>query len=285
MRDALQLTDLDFGQFKNLDLHNCPKLKNITCSDSNSKLLRTVKITNCPELQSLIIYGDGLTSINLSGCTNLESITLKGTDFSKLSTLDLQGTSVKYIYFSDLESYPNTSELNLTRFNNLCASDNKSNSYFKIGNNPGVVNIRVKNERTPFYLHYNLQGCTSLKRIYGHISLNCTECFYNDKNFSIHGPNLNNVRWGGKYVTSGGIVRMPHELLEKQIFDLTDNDMFRTETDATNISLTTTDATRDFYGTNCTIFDYYYFFSACTNVQNCTNLFGLSQNKQFGLFS
>ena len=84
---------------------------------------------------------------------------------------------------------------------------------------------------------------------------------------------------------SGGVVQMPHQLLNKNIHDLTDNDMFRTESDATNISLTTTDATNDFYGTNCTIFDYYYFFSACTTVQKCSNVFALSYNEQFGIFS
>jgi hypothetical protein len=77
---------------------------------------------------------------------------------------------------------------------------------------------------------------------------------------------------------------MPYELLGKNVNNITDSDMFRTESDSTNISLNTTDASSDFYGTNDTIFDFYYFFNACTNVENCTSTFARLVNQTYGTF-
>jgi hypothetical protein len=77
---------------------------------------------------------------------------------------------------------------------------------------------------------------------------------------------------------------MPHELLGKNVNNITDSDMFRTESNSTNISLNKTDATYNFYGTNCTVFDFYYFFSACPDVEICSNTFGKVVNQTYGTF-
>jgi hypothetical protein len=140
------------------------------------------------------LLAEGLTELNLSGCSNLEHIKLRGNHFNNLTVLNLEGTKVKYIEFLDLNMSLNTSILDLRPFTNLSKSSNSS-SYFKINNNPNVVNIRVDNDvNNPFYLHYHLQGCSALERIYGHVRLNCTSCFYNDSSFSIHGSDLSSAK-------------------------------------------------------------------------------------------
>lgn len=285
IRDSSVLTTLDFGQFSNISISNCPKLKTITCSDSKSNLLKSVVITNCTSLTSLSVYADALTTLDLSGCTNLETITLRGTNFSSLKILNLSATKVKNINFVDLgeqEDY-----LDLTKFNSLSRSTSAS-SYFKINNNSNVVAIKVINDKTnPFYLHYHLQGCYNLERIYGHISINCTSCFYGDTKFSIHGSDLEVATWKGKSMIKDGVVQMPYQLIDNATFNsITNDDLFSEGIGfVTNISLNTSNANSDFYETNCTIFDYYYFFSNCTNVTNCNSTFRYSNNKDYGVFS
>ena len=284
VNDASLLQDLNFGQFSKISLNKCSKLTTISCSDDVSDLLKSVRITNCPELTSVNLLAEGLTELNLSGCSNLEHIKLRGNHFNNLTVLNLEGTKVKYIEFLDLNMSLNTSVLDLRPFTNLSKSSNSS-SYFKINNNPNVVNIRVDNDvNNPFYLHYHLQGCPALERIYGHVRLNCTSCFYNDSSFSIHGSDLSLAKWAGEFILNNGKINMPHELLGKNVNNITDSDMFRTESNSTNISLNKTDATYNFYGTNCTVFDFYYFFSACPDVENCSNTFGKVVNQTYGTF-
>lgn len=285
INDSNVLTTLDFGQFSSVSVNNCSKLSKISCSDSDSTLLKSVVIKNCSALTSITIYADSLNTLNLSGCTNLETITLRGTNFSSLKILDLQGTKVKNINFIDIGEHEEY--LDLTRFTNLSRTTFAS-SYFRIGNNPNIVEIKVDNDKTrPFYLHYNLQGCPNLERIYGHISLNCTGCFYNDSKFSIHGSDLNVATWKGKSMIKDGVIQMPYQLIDGATFNsITSDDLFSEGIGfVTNISLNTTDASSDFYLTNCTIFDYYYFFSNCTNVKICSQTFRDSKNRDYGIFS
>lgn len=281
---APSLTDIDFGQFSNIVISGCTKLSRITCSDEDASYLKSVKITNCSSLKSLTIWGEELTTLDLSGCGNLEYIVLRGKTFDKLKVLNLQNTKVKYIEFVDLDTSPNKSVLDLRRFTNLCTSTSNS-SYFKIGNNPNVVTIRVRNERNnPFYIHYNLQGCPSLERIYGHIRLNCTGCFQNDGKFSINGSDLTNASWKGKLIVKNKIIQTPDLIIEKSVENITTDDMFWDSDNATNISLNSTNASSNFYGTNCSVFDYYYFFWTNPNVQECPHTFYVNKNEQWGRF-
>ena len=73
-------------------------------------------------------------------------------------------------------------------------------------------------------------------------------------------------------MTNNKQVLLPSELFDPGEFS--DKVIFQGGQNVTNLSLNTTNAASLFAYTNCTIFDYYYFFSVCTNVENCSSTFG-----------
>ena len=55
-------------------------------------------------------------------------------------------------------------------------------------------------------------GCTNLERIYGHVKVNCANCFKNLSKFSIHGS-TNTISWKGSSILDGTRVKMPYEII------------------------------------------------------------------------
>lgn len=70
---------------------------------------------------------------------------------------------------------------------------------------------------------------------------------------------------------------MPYEILGENV-NVSKDLLQQSGDEVTNISLNDTSAASDFSYTNCTIFDYYYFFTVCRNVKNCDSTFAWTQN-------
>jgi len=47
------LTTLNITGFVNVTIDNCKSLRNITCADGNTNKLKSLVITNCPELYGI----------------------------------------------------------------------------------------------------------------------------------------------------------------------------------------------------------------------------------------
>lgn len=271
------LTKVSFNQFERVNISGCYNITSITCNDSQP-ILKHVVITDCPTITSINLHAENLETLDLHECTNLEYITLRGIDFSKLQILNLEHTKVKYIEYVDLNSI-NTECLDLSKFTGLSRTT-FSSSYMKLSNNASVKAIQFCNETDPVYLHYAIRDCANLERVYGNLKINCTYCFYNNRKFSIHGSVLSDVRWHNQSILDNKRVKLPSELLNIEFSDIS---MMQSGDNVTNLSLNITNASSLFAYTNCTIFDYYYFFTACTNVVNCSSTFGWTQNPE-GVF-
>jgi hypothetical protein len=189
---SLDLTKLVFKDFKDLQISGCKKLKSVVCNDA-SGLLQTVSITDCPEITSLEIPIDNVTTIDLTGCLALSSITLKGDSiesFDKLKKLILTSTNIVSIEYrlngnSDANSEHITEYLDLTKFPNLSIDGTGS---FNIQKNSSVKRIKFLNRKdTPVILSNKFTSCSSLERVYGHIRVNTTSMFADCTKFSIHG--------------------------------------------------------------------------------------------------
>jgi len=267
------IENINFSEFNTVNISDCASLKTVVHSD-DPPVLTSLTITNCTELTSLTVLVDKLTTLNLSGCTSLTRLILKGSDFTKLRKLNLYQTKVEYIEYDD---DTDTSCLDLSRFTNLATSSSTNTAYVRLGSNPAVRVIKLKNvSSSPVYLSYNLQGCTNLERIYGNIRINVSACFKNLRKFSIHGPDLQNVIWHGESVLDGTRVRYPKDIT---------SDYFSDDPNATNITFYTSTCTESFSTTNCTIFDYYYILSNLGNGKNLGSLFSYPQNTAYGRFN
>lgn len=266
------ITDINFSKFNTVVINNCSSVKSIVHSD-NPSVLTSLSINNCTALTSLTVYVDRLNTLNLSGCTNLSELVLKGNDFSQLRKLNLYRTKVKYIIYDD-----NTDQtcLDVSRFVNLGTTTNKNVTYFRIDENPEVEEIQFKNDiNNPIYLVYTLKECTKLRRVYGNIKINESSCFYGLNNFSVHGSDLSSVNWHGVPVLNGTIVKHPKDITV---------DYFSEGPKVTNLSFSISNSGSAFYQTNCTLFDYYYILSNLGTGTSLSSMFAYTKNENYGKF-
>ena len=280
------LTSLTFKDFSYININDCSKLKSLTCDDSEG-ILKTIKINNCPQLTSIEIPIDNTTSIDLKSCGSLETIILKGNSiekFDKLTILNLSGTKVTSIIFRvngnvDSETEHITEYLDLSKFPNL----SKNNGYFDITNNSAVQNIQFLNDiDNPVLITRNFYNCVNLERVFGNLEISVKNCFANLPKFSIHGSTIES--WKGYACSSGGVVKMPHQLLGKPKVDVTDHDLFSSGVKVTNIKILGDAGSFCFQHTNCTLFDYYYVFTRAQEITNAHGMFYGTRNETYGKF-
>ena len=268
------MTAIGFDRFENIVIQNCAKLTKLTSNDSNHSMIKTLSVTNCPNLTSIAIWADGLTSIDLHDCVNLNSVTLLGDSntFPNLTNLNIRNTKVTTIKFA--QNAENSDVLDLTRFTNL----GKTNSgTINIQQITGIRILKVTNIRNnPVKLTTALTGCVDLERVYGNVAVCCSSCFDNLKKFSVHGSDLTNLTWKGSYILDDNRVKHPLDI---------SNDLFSDGDTTSNISLSANNLTNAFRYTNCTVFDYYYLlYNVDPIVTKLTSLFEYNQNTDWGLF-
>lgn len=244
-------------------IDNCKKLNAVFIELCDS--VQKIKITNCPELET----------ISIKNCKNLQELDLSNTNISgvstsKLNILNIDSSSAQNVYILNLyktriyQREAGNDILDLSDFTSL----SNSNANFNIANNSAVKYIQFPNiKESPVNLTQTFNGCTNLERVYGHINLaNSNARFEGCSKFKIHGG-----YFAGEDVTSNGIYRMPHEIVNVALADSVD--IFNEGTNVTNIKISTTSLTKTFYKTAIDQFDVYYILSRATNVERLSETF------------
>lgn len=298
---------------ESLDFSDCRRLKTVTVDScdkitelnlSNLGDLHTIKITSCPNLKSIICTNNGnLATFNVSNCNNVETINIsscrnrnlivyivgapniKALDMSntntandiqaaselpKLRTLNITNSQVEAIQYGNaaIPTYNGNKIFDVSRLIDLQFSvqNAKGVHYFKFNNNKE----HPFNVGSAFFV-----GCSNLKRVFGHISLNGDAVFSQCSKFYIHEPKEKvegitpdyNGEWFG-----------PDTNTEQGSVDWRNNiDL------STNFSIGTTDSSAMFKGTNCSIYDVYYFLYKCDNVTILNNCFASVTNIKWDL--
>lgn len=270
-QNSLNSVDISSSNFTSLSCIGNTSVKTIKIISDN---LNSVVINKCTKLQSITVSGKVLEVLNLSECNNLTEVNILGPKDS-ITTLNLYGTKVATIKYNSAE--PNSEGImDLSIFKTI---DN-----FNIAANSAVQYIQFTNDSLkPIIITNPFTSCTSLQRVYGHLDIRCSSTFYGCRNFSIHGSNIENVKYLNKSVVdSNGKVLHPEDISGittggKMVFQ-------GSETDCryTNLLFSTTSAQNSFRETNCTLFDIYYVFY---NAGNLTNFYWTFANLVTARFS
>ena len=148
---------------------------------------------------------------------------------------------------------------------------------FSVQNAKGVHYFKFNNNKKhPFNVGSAFfVGCSNLKRVFGHISLNGNGVFNQCSKFYIHEPKEKvkgitpnyNGEWFG-----------PDTNTEQGSVDWRNNTNL-----STNFSIGTTDGNVMFRGTNCSIYDVYYFLYKCDNVTTLSSCFASVTNIKWDL--
>ena len=270
-QNSLNSVDISSSNFRSLSCIGNTSVKTIKIISDN---LNSVVINKCTKLQSITVSGKVLEVLNLSECNNLTEVNILGPKDS-ITTLNLYGTKVATIKYNSVE--PNSEGImDLSIFKTI---DN-----FNIAANSAVQYIQFTNDSLkPIIITNPFTSCTSLQRVYGHLDIRCNSTFYGCRNFSIHGSNIENVKYLNKSVVDpNGKVLHPEDISGittggKMVFQ-------GSETDCryTNLLFSTTSAQNSFRETNCTLFDIYYVFY---NAGNLTNFYWTFANLVTARFS
>lgn len=243
-RESLLTATLN--NFDRISIAACDKLNKLVISNTVEGCTPShVYISNCGSLTSIEINVDKLEYLNISGCTSLVEITLRGSNFDKLTTLDISRTRVTNIIYDD-KSLNDKDTLYLKPFVNL--------SHFNIANNDDIETIQFANvKNSPIPIENQFSGCKNLKRIYGNVIINISECFNNLNLFSIHGADLSGLTYNDKGVREKNKILHPKELCGNDVYFYEDD--YRT-----NLTFGVNDIKNSFANTACTVFDIYYVF-------------------------
>lgn len=236
----LELKNVIIGSdsFKEINCTNNPSVTTIQITSNN---LSKVIITGCSKLKELTVSGENLKHLNLQNCTSLSTLNIVG-KVTELDYLNLSATKLKTIQYNGESTYG----LDVSKFPNI--------KEFKIQSNNVVEYIQFRNDaQNPFVITNSFQGCSSLKRVYGNIAINCTSTFYGCKEFSILGTDT--TYYLGNYIMDGQRVKHPTEIPK-----ITENDKmkFQEGMGVTNMTFVGTNSNSCFRQTKCTIFDIYY---------------------------
>lgn len=267
-----KLTDLTItncNKISSLDLRNMPNLTTVTIEGCSS--LTSINLSNCTKLISVRITGaSALQSLNLSGCTNTElqvylaavrtlttlnlsnTSTSKSIEFSEgfnsLTSLNLYSSNINSFKFGTqpIASYNGDPVLDLSAFN-LSSLDVRYNT---------SKYIKFKNSKSkPFTVDgLTFTGCSSLKRVFGHLSITSSVSFSGLTNFTIHGRANTEVPTEGAWYGP-----------DTDVSTNTWNDNSDLQT---NFTINTTSLYGKFQNTSCNMFDVYYILQKCDNITN-----------------
>lgn len=244
---AIEKLYIASNNLKNLTIKNC---KNLYTVEVSIRSLENISITNCENFSKLNFIISANTEEN------------KITESAALKKIDVNKTNIKYAgYALNLDSNTIENIVDLYYFKNL-----ETINFLSCKE---VEYIQLCNENNPINLSHSFNGCTNLKRIYGHYKIkyisgnSITGMFKDCKNYSIHGNET--ATWNGKEIGESP-VKTPMELLGKTSSNLTTSDLYVSGTRVTNIRLNNTTSrvsefNNCFENTNCTAFDLYYFLN------------------------
>lgn len=263
--EVLNINNL--GLLTELVIINCGKIKTINCT--NNKMLKSITIEGLPSLTD-VNFSDCTNadlSISMKNCNSLTSINLKNIKTNKpvllpntvsgVRTLNLENctnlTGFKYgDNISEVNKYNGEDVLDLRPFTGL------SGNNLKLKGCANVKYVKFNNiANSPYALTTSFfYGCSSLKKVFGHVSLNGTGVFSECTEFSILD------------MPSGTITPMP-DIAFKETED---------DGNVTNITIATANMSNMFYKTKCHLYDVYYILQKCDNVTNLTSTFSHCSN-------
>ena len=261
-----------------LSILDCPALTSVTISDNSSietvyissPSVESLTITNCTKLKSVEIAIRPLESIQITNCEKFATLNFivsnndeetKIVESENLKVFNVNKTAIQYAgYAIDVNSTSKENIVDLYYFKNLTTINflNCSNvEYIQLYNDPSII---LKPN--------SFNGCTNLKRVYGHYLIkyitgnNVAGMFKDCTNYSIHGDA---TTWKNKTIGTEP-VKSPIELLGKTGTTININDLFSNGKRVTNLRLNnTTNRTSEFNSafenTNCSAFDLYYFLN------------------------
>ena len=147
IKGSNSLRSLTVSDFANITITECPNLEYITSNDSVNAVLNSFTVTGAINLKSIILVSDNLSTINLSGCSKLDTLELRklsattNTDLelSKLTYLNLSDTSIKKIIRSTRSG---NNWVESVRKDRLYLTDFPNLSEFYIENNQQIEYIQ-----------------------------------------------------------------------------------------------------------------------------------------------
>jgi len=298
---------------ESLDFSGCKRLKTVTVDScdkitelnlSNLGDLHTIKVTSCPNLKSITCTNNGnLTTFNVSNCNNVETINISSCTNRNLIVYIVGAPNIKALNMSNTNTandiqvaseLPKLRTLNITnsqveaiQYGNAAIPTYNGNKVFDVSqlidlqfsvrNAKGVRYFKFNNNKEhPFNVGSSFfVGCSNLKRVFGHISLNDNSVFDQCSKFYIHEPKEKvegitpdyNGEWFG-----------PDTNTEQGSVDWRNNTNL-----STNFSIGTTNCTSMFRDTNCSIYDVYYFLYKCDNVTILSSCFAGAKNIKWDL--
>lgn len=263
---------------KDLRIIDCPALTTVTISYNSSietvyissPSVSSLTINDCKKLQSVEVAIRPLESVQITNCENFTTMNFivsntddetKRIESENLKVFDVNKTAIQYAgYAIDVKSASIENIVDLYYFKNL--------DTINFLNCSNVEYIQLHNDQNIVLEPKSFNGCTNLKRVYGHYLIkyvsgnSITGMFKDCKNYSIHGDvNI----WNGKTIGTSP-VKTPMELLGKIGTTLSVTDLFAAGTRVTNLRLNntnnrTSEFNNAFENTNCRAFDVYYFLN------------------------
>jgi|GEM_PF-1439534 type II secretory pathway pseudopilin PulG len=131
---SLQTANITCNNATSLTVNGCPALQSLALDLCYS--LNSLAVTNCPSLTTLSCrYGCGMTSLNVSGDTALQTI---NADHNQLATLSFTGlTSLQGLYFYN-NSLTSVNASNLPNLQHLNCSNNQSGCAINVTNDAAL---------------------------------------------------------------------------------------------------------------------------------------------------
>lgn len=304
--ETIKLSNQPF--LETIDFSGCRRLKSVTI-DSCEKItelnlsglgdLTTLSIASCPNLVSIIATNNvNLTTFNVSNCNAVKNINISQCTNRNLSiyivgapnieSLDVSSTNTA----NDIQAaanLPNLRNLNISNSqivaiqygNNPIPTYNENKIFdvsvlnlttFSVNNAKGVHYFKFTNSKTtPYSVGTNkFVGCTTLKRVFGHIELTGNSVFSECISFYIHEPKekidgitpMYNGEWFGPDT----------DTQEGKTSWAANTDL------ATNFTIATSNLSNCCRGTSCSIYDVYYLLYKCDDVTNLSGVFQSAKN-------
>lgn len=299
------LDSIDFSgckRLKSVTIDSCEKITELNLSNLGD--LHTINITNCPNLKSIVCTNNGnLTTFNVSNCNNVETINISSCTNRNLIVYIVGAPNIKTLNMSNTNTandiqaaseLPKLRTLNITnsqveaiQYGNAVIPTYNGNKIFDVSQ---LIDLQfsVRNAKGVHYFKFNnnkehpfnvgsafFVGCSNLKRVFGHISLNGNGVFNQCSKFYIHEPkekvegitpDYNGEWFGPDTNTEQGSVDWRNHI------DL-----------STNFTIGTTNCISMFAATNCSVYDVYYFLYKCDNVTTLNTCFTSAKNIKWDL--
>lgn len=275
---------------KTVDFSDCIALKSIVLSDcsafetlvaENLPQLQAIDVSNCPSLSEVRIDLNGSldpVSIRIDGAENLKKISilnsystetyvyikadhleeliLTGNKFDSvilnhecqgdLKTVNLSSSSVKYINWDGTFTGD---------YLDLWDCENLVNGGINITNNKVIDKIQLPNLSTPVTINFSFDGCENLTRIYGNLLLTRSAMFKDCTKFTIHGGKFKQLNSNTLYdVKVNGVQYRLGDTASSGCYA----DIFQEGREVTNLTISTSSASRMFENTSVDAFDVYY---------------------------